>query len=460
MSLDLLDELTTRLSERAGEISIYDDYYRGRHQMMFATSDFREAFGRVLDGYADNWTKIVIDACVERLTPVGFRYGDRDAEADGDAWGMWQANRLDSRIQTAFTESLISGVSYLAVWFPDGAEMADDGSVFVPPGRWPRITVEHPAQMIVRHADGDPDTRVAAAKVWGEQGQRHAVLFLPDVVHRFTERSSGDGQRGIQWDEVGVFPNPLGVVPVVPLTNRPRLLNAEDGESELSEILPNQNAINKLIKDMLVASEYGSFPQRWATGVEIPHDPETNEPIESWTPDVSRFLTTASPDAKLGSLAAADLSGFVVALENRVNAMASQSRTPPHYLNSSADRLSGESMKAAEAGLVARSREKILYLSDPIEETIQLGFRALGDPRGESRPESLWRDPESHNLSVLTDSVIKQLQAGLIPWQVAAEQMGYSPAEIDRMRDMRQREALEFGLGVDLADEADLAEPV
>ena len=289
-----LDHLVARLRDRQTDVAWYDDYYSGRHPLLFTTSDFREAFGRMLDGYADNWCRIIIDAAVERLTPTGFRFpldgnNGSDETADDDAWQIWRANKLDARSQIAFVESMVSGSSYLMVWYPDGTEI-DDGQVVLGPGS-PRITVEHPSEVIVEHDPGDRDKRLAGLKMWGKQGYRRATLFLPDQIVKYEEGEKRDafghpvrdvnGNVQFDWFPVDAEsgPNPLGVVPIVPLVNRPRLLYP-DGESELREIIPNQDAINKLAKDMLVASEYGAFPQRWATGVEVPVDPETNEPIE------------------------------------------------------------------------------------------------------------------------------------------------------------------------------------
>lgn len=460
-----VDKLSDDLSARQSDIAKYDDYYSGRHPLLFTTSDFREAFGRMLDGYADNWCRIIIDAAVERLTPQGFRFPDSDdaddEQADNDAWAIWRANKLDTRAQVGFVESMVSGVAYLMVWYPDGTEIVD-GQVRLGPGQ-PRITIEHPAEVIVAYDDADRDRRVAGLKVWGVKGGRRATLYLPDAIHKFDEVEQDDGRGGTVWaweeDEDAGGPNPLGEVPIVPLVNRPRLMYPH-GESELVEIIPNQDAINKLAKDMLVASEYGAFPQRLLTGVEQPKDPETNEPIGDWNVDSIRTLTTPNKDARGFTFEAVDLRNFVVALDNRVNSMASQSRTPPHYLNASADRLSGESMKAAEAGLVARVREKMMHLGEGLIEAMRLSFAILGDPRADVQDAVvLWDDPETRTEAAHADATVKKYESGILPWQMTMEALGYSPTEIARARKMKQREALELGFGADIEDDQDLAEP-
>jgi hypothetical protein len=47
------------------------------------------------------------------------------------------------------------------------------------------------------------------------------------------------------------------LVPAVPLQNNPSLLHG--GRSDLDPVIPLQNALNKLIADMLVASEFSAF---------------------------------------------------------------------------------------------------------------------------------------------------------------------------------------------------------
>jgi hypothetical protein len=42
------------------------------------------------------------------------------------------------------------------------------------------------------------------------------------------------------------------------------------GESEIADMIPLADAVNKLATDMMVTSEYHAMPRRWATGIEVP----------------------------------------------------------------------------------------------------------------------------------------------------------------------------------------------
>lgn len=259
-----LRKLSRDLADRQPRLKRYDDYYEGTHPLGFATPKFREAFGGLFKEFADNWCDLVVDAVRERLKVTGFRLG-KDTSGDARAWRIWQANALDAESQIGFTEALIAAEAYMLVWWGE-----DDT---------PAITVEHPSEVIVAHAAGSRRQRSAALKRWlGDDGHEYATLYLPDALYKFRSRSprSTGGITPVQWEEREVgneawpLPNPLGVVPMVPIVNRPRLL--KPGASEIKKVIPIQDGVNKLVADMLVASEFGAAPQRWATGIDVPTD--------------------------------------------------------------------------------------------------------------------------------------------------------------------------------------------
>jgi hypothetical protein len=166
----------------------------------------------------------------------------------------------------AHTEALIGGRSFVIVWAGDGE---------------PSITVESPQQVAVAMVAGSRRQRAAALKRWvDDDGYEHGDPVPADEIYKYRSRQklqsgvSGLSTSVMRWQprevagEPWPLPNPLGVVPVVPLENRPRLLRA--GVSEIKRVIPLQDAVNKTVADMLVASEFGAAPQRWATGLEVP----------------------------------------------------------------------------------------------------------------------------------------------------------------------------------------------
>ena len=396
-------------------------YYNGDHPLQFATTKFREAFGNLFSAFADNWCQIVIDAPVERLQVVGFRAGE---STDEDAWALWQRNGLDATSVIAHTEAGKCGTCYLLVDPNDGD---------------PRITVEHPAQMIVATDPGDRQARLAALKRWhGEDGLLYATVYLPDAVFKF-QSAEPDVGREIQWNGYDAGPNPLGDVPVIALENSPGLLYG--GRSDLDVAIPLQNAINKLCADMLVASEFGAFRQRVLTGLEIPKDPETGRPLgrAEIVAAMSRLWTFESADVKVTDLNATDLGNFVRAIEMLLAHLAAQTRTPPHYLLGQVVNASGDALKVAEAGLVSKCRGKILFFSDPWEEAVALALRATGRNVLPESVESLWADPERTSAAELVDASVKKASLD-VPLEVIWLELGYTPAQIEHMKALKAAE--------------------
>lgn len=432
--IEHLTALTDRLDADSAKLRRHEDYYAGRHPLAFATPKFRAAFGSLFGAFASSWMSIVVDTCEERLNVQGFRFG-QSPDADRDAWEVWQRNDLDAGAQLVHREALVTGRAYAIVWA--------DGQ-----GR-PRITPESPRQVAVTHAPGDPGMVTAALKRWAEAGTAHGTLFLPDRVLRLTARSSGPVVPASSWTTVETIDNPLGRVPVVEFTNRPSLLGR--GESEIESLIPVQDAVNKLVTDLLVASEFAAFRQRWVTGLEIPADPETDEPIEPFEAAVGRLWVAESDETTFGEFGASDLSNYVAAAEMFVQHIASQSRTPPHYFFLRGEFPSGESIQSAEAGLVAKVHRKMTHFGDGWERVMRLAFAVAGDPRAdEVHAETIWRDPETRTQSEWADALSKRAALG-VPWQQLMEDLGYSPTQIERFRTMRRQDALE-GQGLDLAE--------
>lgn len=480
--LKLLVSMLAELATRTKTTKVYDRYYRGDQPLAFASVKFRAAFGGLLDTFADSWCPLVVDAVEERLNVEGFRFGD-DVEADGAAWRLWQEAGLDAGSQLLHTESLVNGVAYVLVWPGDS------------PDKPPTVTVEHPEQVIVRTHVLDRRRRVAAVKRWtGEDGYECATLYLPDAVYKYrsTSAAASDGTSlgagGVSAWAPRLVPgedwplrNPLGVVPVVPFANRPRLLTP-DGESELHNVLPLQDAVNKLTADLLVSSEYGAFRQRWATGLDVPVDsdefladgvtpnPNYGKDVEPFSVAVDRLWWTGNPDTRFGDFAETNLDGYVRAIELLVQHVASQTRTPPHYFYLGGGQPpSGESIKSAETGLVAKTRRKTRHYGEQWEEVARLMFLATGDAARArvSNAETLWGDMETRTEGELIDAVLKRKALG-VPTRQLFEDAGYSPSQVERFAAMQTEEAarlvgldagLDLGGGgpaVEVVDPADL----
>lgn len=436
-----LETLYARLIARREKINLFDSYYNGEHKLAFATAKFQATFSHLFREFADNWCDLVVDASAERLAVQGFRFGDSQ-DADDAAWAMWQQNFLDADSGMAMLEAVKLGEAAVIVAPPGPGETTA------------RITVEHPSQVIVAHAPGDRRARVAALKCWmDDSGFSYATVYLPDAIYKFQSRTADPVMlitatgAAIDWipreGDLYRTRNPLGVVPVVPLLNNPSMLGG--GQSDIEKVIPVQDAVNKLVTDMMVASEYVAMPQRYATGIEIPLDPITGEPIasEKFLSYVGRIWTVEEPDAKFGEFQAGDLGNYVGAIGMLIQHLSAQTRTPPHYLIGQIVNASGDALKAAETGLVSKVRRKQMDFGQSWEEVIRLGFLAQGDvQRGrEAKVETLWKDPESRSVAEVVDAATKMKTIG-VPDEALWEFIGASPQQVERWKNARDAQQL------------------
>ncbi len=431
--------LLVRLRAQRKACAEFDRVYEGTQPLAFASRKFAQVFGQRYARLPANFMPLVVDAERERMIVQGFRFGE--ATADKSVWRLWQKNQLDAESQLGHEIALAKGTAFTLV------APGDDG---------PIITIEDPYEMVVEFAPGNRRVRRAALKSWrDDEGFLLAYLYLPDGLYKYrsTKATREDGSReSVSFrpypgpDEAFPAPNPLGVVPVVPLPNRPR--RDGTGRSEIAPVMGNQNAINKLRFDMLVASEYVAFPQRWATNIDIPVDPDTGQPIAPWKPGVDVIWATRRPTPAevaeygdkvpaptIGQFAQADLAPYITAIEEEVGSMSSISRTPYHYFLGTPTSIppSGESLKSSEAPLVKKVVAQEVYFGEGWEETMRLALIIAGETsKAKADAETIWGDPETRNEAARTDSVIKQFQVGLLAPEVAMEELGYSSTQIER----------------------------
>ncbi|MFG3582569.1 phage portal protein [Streptomyces sp. NPDC047990] len=416
---DWLSYLYGKLPAPNSPSLLYSRYYEGEQQKLaFSQARYKNAFQEVFEQWRDNFCGMIIDSTNERLTIDTFRIPDAPG-TDKDAREFWQRSSMDAFSNSVHLDALIMGASYVLVWADKAGE--------------PTITPVSGEQMAVQYKAGSLTELEAAARFYTDTwGRMVATLWTEQYVYEVPADVT-------EWDKGKVMRNPLGIVPVVPFTNRARLVG--DPISDLHNVIPIQDAINKTIMDALTASEFAAFPQRWVTGLEIQEDDDGN-PVEPFQVAVDKLLQAEDPGAKFGSFTPADLSNYAALVSMLLQHMAAVSRTPHHYfLVNSGSAPSGESLISAEAGLVAKVRERMLHFGESWERVIRLCFAVKRDKRKDAfGMETVWKDPEYRTEAQHIDALLK-LKMLNVPEEQLWSDAGFSATQIESFREMRKADA-------------------
>jgi Phage portal protein, SPP1 Gp6-like len=438
--MDQLDLLKLHLKELRAtyrHLDKMDAYYEGNQPLRFMAPGLEEEVGLLCTQLVLNWPALTADAFDERSDIEGFRY--KGESGDEQLWEMWQANDGDSQGQQANLESLINGRSFVIV----GAGEA--------PGDPPVMTVEHPKQVGVLR---DPKNRkvTSAVKAWTDldnDGKKvdFATLYLPKARVTYVRRPHG-------WEVDSHDEHDFDVVPVVPLVNRGRILR-QDGKSEFSSVIPMADAANKLATDMMISAEFHAMPRRWVVGMTAEDFVDREgKPLSSWKAVAGHMWGTdkAPSDVQFGQFQESDLSNFHNTIKLLAQLAAQVAYLPQDYLSFVSDNpSSADALRAHEARFVKRCERKHVAWGGGWEDVMRLMLRFDGDgsldPKA-LRMETLWRDPSTPTVAQVADAVVKKVQAKLIPIEQAREDLGYTPEQRARMRQMDQEANATDPLGV------------
>ena len=432
MADDLLGAISERIEHaeqmigrEAGEIDDLSDYYRNRQGFPWI-DDRRIAndYRRMVEKSRSNFMRIVVDSVAERLEVNGFRLSPAESQAaDDDAWMIWQTSGMDALSKKGFNAALVGRRCYWSI-----AE-GDNGT--------PRIALEDPRNTWVEFSQNTASEREWAARVWKRGDVEHARYWDDERTVRL-ER----GQRGWEVVDESVYSG-LGVVPVVPMVNRASLWTPY-GESEIDDVTETQDRINETLFYRMLAGYFVAHPQKWVTGL-VPDYDEDGNPIEPFDVGIDRILAVASEQAKFGSFPQADLRPYIEAVEQDVLHIAVQTRTPRHYLIEQGQAPSGDAMKSAETGLVAKVRDKQVEYGEALEETMRIARRMQSGADTPPDSEIMWADPEYRTEGELVDALVKMGSLG-VPAEFLWERWGMTPQEVARVKRMAVTERVLAGL--------------
>lgn len=198
---------------------------------------------------------------------------------------------------------------------------------------------------------------------------------------------------------------------------------------ELTNVIPLQNAINKLFADMMVAAEFGAFKQRY-----IVSNAETaklvNGPNEIWEVPAA---ASGEEGTQIGQFEATDLSNFSLAINDIAGKIAVITRTPKHYLLQTGNDVSGEALIAMEAPLTKKVAKYNQRLAITWSQVASFILQLSGHPVPKEEIEITWGDERTLQPLMESQAHKSNVEAG-IPIVTQLRREGWSVDQLDLMQ--------------------------
>lgn len=246
-----LGQIIAEWKPYAKAVETFRDYDEGRHELRFATKDFKDKYGSVVESMRENLCPAAISAFTDGL--------EIEAWGDGVAEGVADEEGLTRLADLAHAEAYRTGDAYTLVW--KNAKGEPIPHFHRAEQIWPKVS------------DTDPGVLDWAAKIWFDRALKRGRInvYYGDRVERFVTGNDLAGDRielpeqAAAWEpfdgdgEGDTIPHDFGAVPVVWWKQ-----NAPDqhshGRSILADVIPLQDALNASLAHMLVTGEAQAKP--------------------------------------------------------------------------------------------------------------------------------------------------------------------------------------------------------
>lgn len=391
-------------------------YYEGNQPTVYLTQRLREIFRGVDMVFTENWCSVVVDACKDRINLSGFQIKDARVQTLLDeAWGE---NEMGIEADDIHETALVCGEAYLIVW--PNEETGETEAYY-----------NDPRMVEIIYSPLNPRRKLFAGKMWAaEDGTGRMTLYYSDHLEYYgTQQKIEEVSAATAFlpllAEGQIWPtNEYGVVPVFcfkPNRNR---------QSDLVNVVPIQNGVNKLLSDMMVAAEYGAFRQRWVI---------TNADMQGKVSSQPGEMLQIPPgdgqeqDVSVGEFNITDLDNYLKAIDNLSNAIGKVTGTPRHYFFTQGGDPSGEALIAMEAPLNKKAQGRIERFSAVWQEVAVFIAQIGGMQVKKMDVTPIFDEPETIQPKTQAEIIKLQTDAG-IPLVTALREAGWSDAQIEKMK--------------------------
>lgn len=432
------------LTEKRERYNLLFNYYEGAQPLIYSTEHLSDLFRRIEARWVQNWSAVVVDAALERLTFKGWEVDSSSAGADGKAKATPKTNPagnlltqigaatdIEIEVYDAIKDALITGEGFVIAW-PD----EDDPKAF-------DIYANDPRLVHVFYEPDRPKEMEFAAKWWRVGNATLMNLYYPErIEHWVGPKHPRSGKAfvplegttvdddGSEVEAVPVEDNPYGRVPVFHLRTSRR-----GPGGELRKIVSTQDAVNKLLADMMVASEFGSFPQRYA----ITEQDTSKLKISPGTLWSLQPADEGVQPTAVGAFPTVDVQQYLGAMDKLAASIAIVSRTPKHYFFGQGGDPSGEALIAMEAPLVKKCEHYGELFGQVWRELGVFLLACKGTTVDPGSVAAVWDSMQTQQPISTTTALLNYVRAGM-PLESALRELGWGPDEIKQVMDDKAAE--------------------
>jgi hypothetical protein len=406
-----------RLSAQAPQWERRQGYFEGAQDLPFAPEGVNTEYEALQKQSIANFLDIAMKAPIQRMQVDGFRTG-RDGDADMTAWNeIWQPNKLDSRQKIVYQQMYIHGRGIMSV-----------SPVKATP-KTPRIRPENGKRVWIEPNPDDPFEGLFAVKqITSSDGTVNAYVYTDTEWVQFTQSKAVK-----DWGLTLGGTHNLGGLPFVTYD-----FNVDaDGvpHAPIDKLMPQQDAINTIRFNSLLAMQFSAYRQRVFTGFDpVARDKQGNVIVRKnadGTPmldlnglplpvlnspgriGVDRALIFPGVDTKVFDLPESNLDNYIKVYDTFLNTFFATSQIPPQYALTKMANTSGDAMAGAESTFQSLITDLKMAAGESNESVMRLANRARGESAEDVASEVIWASSEIQSFAQIVDGAVKLITSGM-----------------------------------------------
>lgn len=423
------------LAKTAPDKEKRERYFRGDHDRPFAPSGVNVEYEELQEQAIANWIALAVGAPVQRLRGDSFET-HVSADLDKALWrNVWQRNRMDSMQALPYRDMMMHGRGIMSVW-PNKANKSQ-----------PIVRPESNEFVYLHPSEDDPFTNDWTVKTFtvNDYSPQSGSLILPTgtpgtvrtVAIVYDDESmirfeKGGKSSNADFEPVAAGTHPMRENPFQTFDYRPD----SKGQvwSPMDPLIPQQDAINTIRFNTLLAMQFSAFRQRIVVGFDpvvrdsdggVVYQRNTDGSLildgnGNPTPQLSspgrvgvdRLLAFPGGDTKVFDLPESNLKNYIEVLSEFLTQFFATGQIPPQYLLSRMANLSGDALAGAESTLASLVQEIQEVGAESNEGIFRRGARCAGLESDFPDAEMNYADAEAKSFSQVVDGIQKLIATG------------------------------------------------